>query len=405
MKLTRKEVINIILIFLGWRLVLQLIAFLGKYRLFLSPDNAYANLSPWHIKIPEFLQYFVKWDSGFYLEIAEKGYFFDQAKNLYNTAFFPLYPLLIRLFSYVFQSEVISGLIISSLAAFGACFFIYKLAKLELNDNNSALKSVFYFLIFPTAVFLASIYTESLFIFLAAACLYYARISKWSWAGIFGFFAALSRPIGIILFLVLILEYFEQRNFKFNFKRVETSSTPTAPTRNLFWQNYKNILWTLLVPAGLLSYMTFLWIKFKDPFLFLKAQNAWDRKIGFDFWGLWINLKNHLHDIFLPSQNFAFSLRNDFEFFFFLTFLILSIFVFFRLRKSYGLYCFLALLIPFLTCSLISMTRFTLVLFPVFILLAKWTIKREWLNYFIIMLFSMTLSLFTIMLANWYWIG
>ncbi len=387
LKLTKKEILNIVFLFVGWRLVLQFIAFLGKYRLFLSTDNAYDHLSPWHIdKLPEFLQYFVKWDSGFYLEIAEKGYFFDQAKNLYNVAFFPLYPLLIKIFSFIFQSRVISGIIISTLATFGACFFLYKLAKLELKDNNSALKSVFYFLIFPTAVFIASIYTESLFIFLAVACLYFARTKRFAIASCFGFFAAISRPIGIILFLVLILEYLEQINFKFKEIKLD-------------------ILWTLLVPAGLSSYMIFLWIKFKDPLLFLKAQNAWDRKIGFDFWGIWVDLKNHVHDIFYPSQNFAFSLRNDFEFFFFITFLILSIIVFFRLRKSYGLYCFLALLIPFLTGSLISMTRFTLVLFPVFILLAKFTIKREWLNYFIIMLFSMMLSLFTIMLANWYWIG
>ncbi|MFA6296065.1 MAG: mannosyltransferase family protein [Patescibacteria group bacterium] len=386
-KLTKKEIWNIILLFIGWRVVVQFIAFLGKYRLFLSTDNAYDHLSPWSIdKLPEFLQYFVKWDSGFYLEIAKSGYFFDQAKNLYNTAFFPLYPLLIKIFSYVFQSQVISGIIISTLATFGVCYFLYKLAKIELQDNNSALKSVFYFLIFPTAIFLASIYTESLFIFLAVACLYFARTRRFAIASSFGFFVATCRPIGIILFLVLILEYIEQR--KFSFKEIKL-----------------DILWTLLVPAGLASYMLFLWIKFKNAFLFMQAQTAWDRKIGFDFWGIWIDLKNHVHDIFQPSQNFAFSLRNDFEFFFFITFLILSIVVFFRLRKSYGLYCFLALLIPFLTGSLISMTRFTLVLFPVFILLAKFTIKREWLNYFIIMLFSMMLSLFTVMLANWYWIG
>lgn len=400
-KLSKKEILNIILLFIGWRVVIQLIAFLGKYRLFLNQDNAYDHLSPWSIdKLPEFLQYFVKWDSGFYLEIAKSGYFFDQAKNLYNTAFFPLYPLLIKIFSYVFQSPVISGIIISTFATLGACFFLYKLAKIEFSglpgegqETFTSLRTIFYFLIFPTAIFLASIYTESLFIFLAVACLYFARTRRFAIASSFGFFAALTRPIGIILFLVLILEFFEQHNFSWKDIRKFGNSEITK------------LLWLLLIPAGLGCYMLFLWIKFKNAFIFMQAQTAWDRKIGFDFWAMWVDLKNHVHDVFQPSHNFAFSLRNDFEFFFFIAFLILSIIVFFRLRKSYGLYCFLALLIPFLTGSLISMTRFTLVLFPIFILLAKFTIKREWLNYFIIMLFSMMLSFFTVMLANWYWIG
>ena len=387
-KLTRKEIINIIGLFFGWRIILQIIAFLSKGRLFLSEDVAYEHLDPWRINsLPEFLQYFVKWDSGFYLELAEKGYFFDQAKELYNAAFFPLYPLLIKTFSIVFRSEVVSGLIISSLATFFACFFLYKLAKLELRDNkNTALRTVFYFLIFPSAVFLAAIYTESLFIFLAVACLYFSRIKNWKWAGIFGFFCALTRPIGIIMLPVLALEYLEQKKFK--------------------WKEIKSELaWVLLIPAGLFSYMAYLWFRFGDPLLFLKAQNAWDRKVGFNLFGIWDNLKSHFHDLIFPSENFAFSLRNDFELIFFAAFLVLSVFVWRNLRKSYGLYCLLALLIPFATCSLISMTRFVLVLFPVFILLAKWSEKRVWLNYVIIMLFAMLLSLFTIMFANWYWIG
>ena len=393
-KLTKKEIINIIALFLGWRIILQLIGFLGRGRLFFNKDAAYAHLDSWKIdKLPEFLQYFVKWDSGFYLELAEKGYFFDQAKELYNVAFFPLYPLLIKIFSFVFRSEVVAGLVISSLATLCACFFLYKLAKLELHKSSLSLRTIFYFLLFPTAVFLAAIYTESLFIFLACASFYFARTKQWKWAGVFGFFAALARPIGIILFPVLILEYFEQYNFKWN------------ELKKLGNLEIKKLLWTLLIPAGLGSYMIYLWTKFKDPFLFLKAQDAWDRKIGFNLGGIWQNIKDHVHDLIFPSENFAFSLRNDFELMFFVIFLILSIFVFIKLRKSYGLYCLLALLIPLATCSLISMTRFTLILFPAFILLARWGAKKTWLNYCIIMLFSMMLSLFTIMFVNWYWVG
>lgn len=49
-----------------------------------------------------------RWDSVWYLQIAHAGYFSQQSSGL-----FPLYPLLIRIGSVIFHSELLVGLGIS----------------------------------------------------------------------------------------------------------------------------------------------------------------------------------------------------------------------------------------------------------------------------------------------------
>jgi hypothetical protein len=51
-----------------------------------------------------------------------------------------------------------------------------------------------------------------------------------------------------------------------------------------------------------------------------------------------------------------------------------------------------------------SQRRYVWVLFPAFILLARWG-ERRWIDRTITLLFLLGLGLFTAMFANWYWVG
>lgn len=381
-----KDFFSVLGIFVIWRAILQLIAFLGKNRLWLWPDPGYGGIQPWEAPIHNFLKYWAKWDTGFYLDIVKKGYFWDATKNLFNTTFFPFYPFLIKNLNFLFGgNNFYTGIFISTVASLFACFYLYKLAKLDL-EKRDAFRSIFYFLIFPTAVFLAAIYTESLFCMLSIACFYYARKNKWAAAGIFGFFTALTRPQGIILFPILLLEYLEQREFKF--KKIRF-----------------NLLWTLLLPTGLSLYMYFLKINFKNPFLFISAQNSWDRNLNITLISIWNTLSEYFHNFFFPGKNsFAHHISENLDLLFFLSFLILSFFIFFQLRMSYGFYIFLSLLLPLLTNTLLSIGRFSLVLFPAFIFLAKIS-KNQIIQYGITLLFVGLFTIYTILFVNWYWAG
>jgi hypothetical protein len=75
-----------------------------------------------------------------------------------------------------------------------------------------------------------------------------------------------------------------------------------------------------------------------------------------------------------------------------------------RLRPSFTAYMALSILIPMSTSSLMSMPRFALVLFPMFIILALWG-GRSWVNNLIVAFFLPLLGLFTVLFADWYWVA
>ena len=177
---------------------------------------------------------FSKWDSPHYLFIAQNGYV-NEGDPANFIVFFPLYPLLVRLITFDFAYINLSGLIISNLSSLVAVIYLFKLAKLDYSDSV-AKKAVLYLSVFPTAYFLSAVYTESLFLALVIASLYYARNSKWPFAGFLGFLASLTRIAGLLLLPVLVVEYFHQKEWKIR-------------DMNL------NLFWTSLPAFGFLSYL------------------------------------------------------------------------------------------------------------------------------------------------------
>src|SRR5208337_511720 len=72
------------------------------------------------------------WDSGWYYLIAKNGY--STQLNVYNQgnyAFFPLYPLLMRLLEYITGNYYIAGMVISNIALIIAGIYLFKLVSLD----------------------------------------------------------------------------------------------------------------------------------------------------------------------------------------------------------------------------------------------------------------------------------
>lgn len=388
-KLTAKEIFSIFGLFFVWRLILQLIAYLGINRLSFGSDFT----SCWIPKISNWYTWWIKWDSGWYLSIIERGYEQYIPGKFSNLVFFPLYPLLTKYLAWIFGGNfMLTGVIISNLALLLSCFYLYKLAKLDIKKSG-AFRSVFYLLIFPTALFFTSMYPESLLLLLCLASFFYARKRLWFVACIFGFLAALTKPFGVFLVLPLLLEYLDQRRFSL---------------RKIRW----DVLNLALIPSGLGLFMFYLWKKFKDPLLFLKAQEgwansphpAWSRTPNISLANLGESFSKYFQTIFGKSETSAFRITASFELISFVIFAILAILVFFKLRKSYALYMACGLILSPLTGSFMSTNRYVLVLFPAFILMSIWG-KNKLVNYAIILLFSMLLALNTIMYVNGYWVG
>lgn len=389
-RLTVKEIFSVLGLFLVWRGLLQFIAYLGINRFNLNPDFVHC----WAPEISNWYSWWIKWDSGWYLSIVEKGYTQYIPGQFSNLAFFPLYPLLIRYLAWIFGGNfMLTGIVISNLALLLACFYLYRLTKLD-TKASVAFRTVFYLLIFPTALFFTSIYPEALLLLLCLASFYYARKNLWVISGILGGLASVTKLFGVFLAPVLLWEYLEQR--RFDFRKIKA-----------------NILSLALIPAGLGVFMLYLWKKFKDPLLFLKAQEGWasnphspwSRTADLSFLNIGETLSKYFQTIFGDSAELpAFRITAGFELISFVLFVFLAVVAFFKLRKSYALYMFLGLILSPLTGSLMSMNRYVLILFPAFILLAAWG-KNRIINYVVIMLFSILLAFNTIMFVNSYWVG
>ena len=234
----------------GTRLALTLVgiagvALLGEgpRRLDLAPDF------PW-------LELWAQWDSEHYLRIATEGYSYAPG-TFSNIPFFPLYPLLIRLVMVAVgrvdtQTGALVGFVISNVALFVALLYLAALVARDLS-LSTARRTVVYVLVFPMTFFLSAVYAESLFLATGAACIYHARQGEWYRSGLAGGLAALTRPYGFLLVIPIALEMLRQR-----------PALRFLPS-------------IALVPAGLATYLAYLWWQFGTPTIYFEANAAWGR--------------------------------------------------------------------------------------------------------------------------------
>lgn len=200
------------------------------------------------------------WDSKTYVGLARYGYdYFSSAVGgpdqlLLNFAYFPLYPLLIRMLSFLIADYQIAGLIVSNACLFISCYYLYKLVTLDA-DEQTGRRAVKYMLLFPTAFILSTVLTESLFLALSIACVYYAKKHSWLPAGILGGLAATSRSVGILLFIPVAMEYMKAADYKLS--RVMADA-----------------LAVLVVPLGLLACMLYGYFISGDFLVFITAEST-----------------------------------------------------------------------------------------------------------------------------------
>lgn len=352
-----KDLSLVAVISIVWTFVLAYIAYT-----IIEDKNPGSAISIWNV-----------WDTQHYLKIAQYGYTSSTVEKRYLLiVFFPLYPYLIKVFALVFKNYLLSALIVSNLAYAATAFYLYKLVRLDFEDDD-AYRSVIYISVFPTAYFLHAAYTESLFLALAIACFYYARKENWPLAGILGMLAAATRVTGIILLPVLIIEYLHQKGYKLRDIKI-------------------NILWISVIALGLVFYLAINYYTFGDPLKFLEIQKEhWNKHLDFPYKGLrgafeGISWRQPRDSITAGLAEFLFGLMG----------LALIVYSFFRIRLSYALFALLTYLVVTSTSFWLSIPRYTLSMFPLFITLSLLGRQRV-VNYLIL---SVSIALYTMLLIQ-----
>lgn len=283
----------------------------------------------------------IHWDAGWFLRIAGQGYDFDSAP------FFPMFPFLIRLLTCITKDSVAAGFLISNVALFIACYFLYRMVREDYGEEVAA-TTVFAMLFFPTAIFFTSIYSESPFLAFALGAFHFARRGRWFPAVLLGACAALTRNIGVVIFFAFLYMQYRDNGYRLDIKKA---------------------LPLLLIPASLSIFMAVLWKYTGDPLAFAHSLNSeyWGyRHFAYPGAGQLLNLS-----LFFTKSEF-YSLFESGMAFLFLYLIIRSV----KYIEDRSLLIFLVLgfLIPFSSVVdnlPLGMPRYIIVLFPGYITLAR----------------------------------
>jgi len=182
-----------------------------------------------------------RWDTEYYLNIAERGYRLDDG----STQFHPLYPWLGRVFGDVLGGNMLLGLLAAS-SVCGLLFLIgfERLARLDLSPGASHRAAV-YLLHAPLAFVLFAPYTEALFLLSSVVVFLMARRRAWWMAGTAAGLAALTRQQGVFLLIPLAWELWEWsgrdwRKVLGNWR--SAMSLALAPAGLLVWLVYRAVV-------------------------------------------------------------------------------------------------------------------------------------------------------------------
>lgn len=371
-----------LLSFLVTRLGIALVAYLSV------PLIADSSVPPYHIKPDQtILDVFgSRWDTGFYLSIAEEGYVAEDVQ-FPSVAFFPLLPLFIRAVNLLVGDTLVAGLIVTNLSLCGATLLFYRLVWEEFGEQTAG-RGVWYLLIFPTSFFGSAIYSESLFLLLATGALYLFRKGFWESAAMLGVLSALTRFMGLLVAPLLLVEWW-------------TRWRGNAPEKR---PAFAALLAPVLTPLGTLGYMLYLQQQFGDPLAFLHASEAWGRQPQSPAVAIMELLRAPAEGWGAAIAAGRLPLDNWIDLLFVLFFIGLGAVMLWQRRWSEGAFVLLGSLIPLSTALLMSQRRYVWVLFPAFLVLARWG-ERPWVDRLIVALSLLGLGLFTAMFANWYWVG
>jgi hypothetical protein len=382
-------------------LALPLLAFgLSRAMIFLVGiiGDTYFPTDPGHwVADPDntFLSLWAKWDSQWYVQIARLGYFI-QANQQSNVAFFPLYPLSMRVVARLLDVNVIfAGFLVSNACFLVALVFLYRLTALEFNDRASAQRTIFYTAFYPTAFFFSAVYTESLFLMLTVATMYFARTRRWLPAAACGMLAAATRNIGVVIWGLVMWEWLRVNGWRI-----------TAIHRSESWRNlwtgvrthWDQVLIIAIIPLGLLLYMGFLDLSFDSPLAFIEVQSAWNREnIG----PIAVLMRDipRLFDVEIKRWYFTHFFNTISTLFV----LAMAPFIWRKLGEGYALYVLILILVP-ITSSLGSVARYVLPMFPIFMLLGWWGRKAPF-NHTVLAVFAMLLALATAIFVNWIFVA
>jgi hypothetical protein len=208
-----------------------------------APLGLYSALYP-----PPALAPFFHWDADAYGYIAHHGYALGSGgvtAELLRVAWFPFYPLLIRLAG----GNDWAMIIIPNVCFFAALALMYVVGIKHFDADRSRL-ALWLVALGPAAMFFSYPYTESVFLLVTVVAFVFMESGHWLLAGVAGMAAALTRVPGVLVGAAL-------------------------GTEGVLGRRRAALLAVALPVAGLVTVSLIDWVQIGDPLGFVHAQANW----------------------------------------------------------------------------------------------------------------------------------
>lgn len=309
----------------------------------------------------KFAETFAAWDSGWYFDIAQRGYYFS-SNGQSSVAFFPLYPMLMRALAWAFggsdRALWVSGIVLSYVCFFGALVVLHRLTERVTGQREAARRTVLYLAVFPFSFAFGHVYAESLLLFMSVSAVAGAAHGRWALAGGFGALATLARPNGMLIAIPLALMALPGPG---GWRDLLRRAVPLAA-----------------IPAALGLHSLFLYRLSGDPLAWLHAQAHWGYSVGNAPWAA----VQHLIESIEAAGLYRYVVTRPDAVYHVLHAMVglaviaLTPSIVGRLGVALGSYVLVGILVPLSGNSIEGLGRYASTLFPVFMYLGVSSSRR-----------------------------
>lgn len=423
-----------VLAFVAIAVVLWAVAALAASQL---PRTEQFSPAPEHFVGGPLFEPWARWDASWYRTIVEQGYVYYPGVQS-SVAFWPSYPMVLELFDGISPSVYVTGSAVTAISGLACAVLFYAWCFARIG-RRAATTSLLLLLMFPFAWYLYGPVYADAFCLAAILAAFVALERDRLWlAGIFGFIASGSRPIGLIVAVALVLRLLERRNApriaQLRRKRAldrevvlvapDGATVPTPPLglrmagqviegsrrlaqdaatqfspRRLVWSDAR----LLLAFGGFAAWCGYLWVRFGDPLLWEHIQSVpgWDQGSGPATW-----FKFFLIDQIVGDASSPFTWSKLAQGLLAISLLLLIPRVARRFGWGYAVFSAGVLLLPIIgTKDFMGTGRYMLVAFPLFAVVGEWLTDRPRLRVGLLIASGLTLVFLTSLFARGHYLA